>query len=537
MSCLLFIGLDCCYTMGMFDLLIKKPQNIKNDVLSGITVALALVPEAIAFSFVAHVDPTIGLYAAFMMGLITAIFGGRPGMISGATGAVAVIFAPLVIQQTTANGMASALSHLFLAVIIMGILQITFGIFKCGKFVRLIPHPVMLGFVNGLAIVIFKAQFGQFIVGGQLMPMVPLAVMLALVALTMAIIQWLPKLTTALPATLVAIIFVSGASIFIRQTGVEIYTVLDFVRGLDPSKTTLQAVLPTFQMPIITWTAIQTVFPYAVLAAAVGLIESLMTLTLVDELTETRGRGNKESIGQGLANVINGLFGGMGGCAMIGQSMINIRAGGRGRLSGITAALALLFFILFGASLIEAIPLAALVGVMFMVSIATFEWSSFRIINKIPRSDAIVIVIVSMITVVVDLAIAVIAGVIISALVFAWEQGKKIDVETTKNESGHRVYRLKGALFFGSVQSFKDIFQIQADPNEIVIDFKNARVYDHSGIEAIQNIAERYGKINKKLHLLNLSKECQTLIGRADNIVEVRIVDDVTWHVSTDQLA
>jgi SulP family sulfate permease len=290
-------------------------------------------------------------------------------------------------------------------------------------------------------------------------------------------------------------------------------------------------------MPVISWQAVQTVLPYSLLAAAVGLIESLMTLTLVDELTETRGRGNKESIGQGLANVMNGLFGGMGGCAMIGQSMINIRAGGRGRLSGITAALALLFFILFGAPLIEAIPLAALVGVMFMVSIATFEWSSFRIINKIPRSDAMVIVIVSLLTVAVDLAIAVIAGVIISALVFAWEQGKKIDVEISKNASGHRVYRLKGALFFGSVQSFKDIFQIQEDPNEIAIDFNHARVYDHSGIEAIQNIAQRYGKINKKLHLLNLSKECQTLIGRADNIVEVRILDDLTWHVSTNQLA
>ena len=521
----------------MFDLVIKKPKNIKNDILSGITVALALVPEAIAFSFVAHVDPTIGLYAAFMMGLITAIFGGRPGMISGATGAVAVIFAPLVIQQTAANGMESALGHLFLAVVIMGLIQVAFGIFKFGKFVRLIPHPVMLGFVNGLAIVIFKAQFGQFMVGGQLMPLVPLAVMLGLTALTMAIIQWLPKLTTAVPATLTAIIFVSGLSIFIRETGVEIYTVLDFVRSLDPSKTTLQAALPSFQVPLVSWSAIQTVFPYAVLAAAVGLIESLMTLTLVDELTETRGQGNKESIGQGLANIINGFFGGMGGCAMIGQSMINIRGGGRGRLSGITAALALLFFILFGASLIEAIPLAALVGVMFMVSIATFEWSSFRIMNKIPRSDAIIIVIVSLVTVIIDLAIAVIAGVIISALVFAWEQGKKIDVKTSEDESGYKVYKLKGALFFGSVQSFKDIFSFQSDPNDIVIDFRHARVYDHSGIEAIQNIAERYGKNNKKLHLLNLSKECQALIGRADNIVEVSIIKNLKWHISTDSLA
>ena len=308
-------------------------------------MALALVPEAIAFSFVAHVDPTIGLYAAFMMGLITAIFGGRPGMISGATGAVAVIFAPLVIQQTAANGMESALGHLFLAVVIMGLIQVVFGVCKFGKFIRLIPHPVMLGFVNGLAIVIFKAQFAQFMVDGQLMPLVPLAVMLTLVVTTMAIIQWLPKLTTAIPATLTAIIAISGASVVVRQFGIEVYTVLDFVQNLDPTKTTLQASLPSFQLPLISWDAIKTVLPYSVLAAAVGLIESLMTLTLVDELTETRGQGNKESIGQGLANIINGFFGGMGGCAMIGQSMINIRGGGRGRLSGIMAALSLLFFI------------------------------------------------------------------------------------------------------------------------------------------------------------------------------------------------
>ena len=382
----------------------------------------------------------------------------------------------------------------------------------------------MLGFVNGLAIVIFKAQFGQFMVDGQLMPMVPLAVMLTLVAITMAIIQWLPKLTTAIPATLTAIIVISGASVFIRQFGIEVYTVLDFVQNLDPTKTTLQASLPSFQLPLISWDAIKTVLPYSVLAAAVGLIESLMTLTLVDELTETRGQGNKESIGQGLANIINGFFGGMGGCAMIGQSMINIRGGGRGRLSGIMAALSLLFFILFGAALIEAIPLAALVGVMFMVSIATFEWSSFRIMNKIPRSDAMVIVIVSLVTVVVDLAIAVIAGVIISALVFAWQQGKKIEVSKADEADGYKLYKLKGALFFGSVQTFKDAFDVQGDPADVVIDFRHIRVYDHSGIEAIQNIADRYGKLDKKLHLLNVSKECSELIGNADNIVEVSII-------------
>ncbi len=521
----------------MIDLIIKKPQNIKNDILSGITVALALVPEAIAFAFVAHVDPTVGLYAAFMMGLITAIFGGRPGMISGATGAVAVIFAPLVIHQTKLNGMEAALEYLFLAVILMGIIQLAFGILRFGKFVRLIPHPVMLGFVNGLAIIIFKAQFGQFTMNGQVLPFVPLVIMLSLVAITMLIIQFLPKITTAVPATLVAIITVSlGSELFISR-GVEIYTVIDFVKNMDPLKTTLKAALPSFQLPIFSWDAVMIVLPYSVLAAAVGLIESLMTLILVDELTDTRGRGNKESIGQGIANVLNGFFGGMGGCAMIGQSMINIRGGGRGRLSGITAALTLLFFILFAAPLIERIPLAALVGVMFMVSIATFEWSSIRIINKIPRSDAFVIIIVSLITITVDLAIAVLIGVIVSALVFAWEQGKKVSFEIDESMSGLKVYKLKGALFFGSVQSFKDIFNFQEDPSDIVIDFKTARVYDFSGVEAIQNIAGRYKKQNKTLHLLNLSKECSELLGDIENVIEISIIKDLNWHLAVDKLA
>ena len=522
---------------AMIDLIIKKPQNLTNDILSGITVALALVPEAIAFAFVAHVDPTVGLYAAFMMGLITAVFGGRPGMISGATGAVAVIFAPLVIQQTKVGGIESGLEHLFLAVIIMGIIQLAFGIFRLGKFVRLIPHPVMLGFVNGLAIIIFKAQFGQFMMDGKLLPLVPLIIMGILVIITMLIIQFLPKITTAVPATLVAIIAVSLTSEFLISRGVEIYTVIDFVKNIDPLKTTLKASLPTFKLPIFSWEAILTVLPFSVLAAAVGLIESLMTLILVDELTDTRGRGNKESIGQGIANVINGFFGGMGGCAMIGQSMINIRGGGRGRLSGITAALTLLFFILFAAPLIERIPLSALVGVMFMVSIATFEWSSFRIINKIPRSDAFVIIIVSLITVIIDLAIAVFIGVIVSALVFAWEQGKKISLKTNTSNPDVKVYKLKGALFFGSVQSFKDIFNFQDDPKEIVIDFKNFRVYDFSGIEAIQNIAERYAKQNKKLHLLNLSKECSQLLGNIENVIEVSIIKDLKWHIANDKFA
>ncbi len=524
----------------MLNLIIKKQASIKNDILSGITVALALVPEAIAFSFVAHVDPKIGLYAAFIMGLVTAVIGGRPGMISGATGAVAIIFAPLVIKQTQLHGTETALQYLFLAVIIMGLLQFIFGALKFGKFVRLIPHPVMLGFVNGLAIIIFKAQFSQFYVnsgnGLELMAALPLTIMSILIIITMLICHYLPKFTKAVPATLIAILTVTGLSILLKNIGYEIYTVLDFIKTIDPSKTTLAAAFPSFKFPSISIDAIKTVFPYAFLAACVGLIESLMTLVLIDELTETRGRGNKESIAQGLANIINGFFGGMGGCAMIGQSMINIRGGGRGRLSGITAAIALLFFFLFGSFFIEAIPLAALVGVMFMVSIATFEWSSLRLYKKIPTSDLVIIFIVSGVTVVVDLAVAVFIGVILAALIFAWEQGKKINVTTTVNDKGHKVYTLKGALFFGSAFGFKDIFDISNDPEDIVIDFKDARVYDHSGLDAIHNISSRYGQQNKKLHLLNLSKECQSLLNQANNIVEVSIIKDLDWHLAVDKL-
>lgn len=521
----------------MFRLIIKKPINLKNDILSGVTVALALVPEAIAFSFVANVPPTVGLYAAFMMGLITAIFGGRPGMISGATGAVAVIFAPMVIQQIQANGLPVALSHLFLAVIIMGLLQLLFGLAKWGKFVRLIPHPVMLGFVNGLAIIIFKAQFSQFTVDGALLPLPELSIMVGLVVLTMAIIHFLPRFTTALPATLVAIGVVSGISMVAQKMGATVYTVLDFVQQIDPSATTLRASLPTFQLPILTLDAVLLVLPYACLAAAVGLIESLMTLTLIDELTETRGRGNKESMAQGLANVVNGFFGGMGGCAMIGQSMINIRAGGRGRLSGISAALGLMFFVGIGAGFIEAIPLAALVGVMVMVSVATFEWASFRIIKQVPKSDAFVLVLVSAVTVAVDLAVAVIVGVIVSALVFAWEQGKIIRSTSEVDASGAKRYALKGGLFFGSVQSFKDAFDISNDPKTVVIDFMQARVLDYSGIEAIQTIAERYSTQHKSLHLVNVSRDCEALLKKSSGIKKISINANQTWHVAADALA
>ena len=527
----------------MIDLIIKKPRNIKNDILSGLTVALALIPEAIAFSFVAHVDPTIGLYAAFIMGLITAILGGRPGMISGATGAVAVIFAPLVIEQAKVVGIDGAVGYLFMAVILMGIIQVVFGLLKLGKFVRLIPHPVMLGFVNGLAIIIFKAQFSQFYVGtgdtAHLLPLIPFITMGGLIALTMAITHYLPKLTKAVPASLVAIVSVTALSVFLKKSGLEIYTVIDFVKNMDPTKTTISAAFPTFSLPEAPFSidTLKLILPFSVLAAAVGLIESLMTLTLIDELTETRGRGNKESIGQGVANIVNGFFGGMGGCAMIGQSIINIRAGGRGRLSGITAAVSLLAFVLFGAALIEQIPLAALVGIMFMVVIGTFEWSSFRIMKQIPKSDALVIILVSATTVIVDLAVAVILGVIVSALVFAWNQGKQVTAKAILNKNGHKSYILKGGLFFGSVTSFKELFNVQKDPEHVVINFKNARVYDHSGLEAIQNIAERYRQMGKKIHLLNVSNECNQLLIKAENMVEVSTINDLKWHIADDKLA
>lgn len=533
---------------SIFPLKIEKPINIKNDLLSGLTVALALVPEAIAFAFVAGVHPKIGLYAAFIMGLVTAIFGGRPGMISGATGAVAVIFAPMVAKAMEAakvSGlsfeaqMESSLGYLFSAVILMGMIQVVCGILRLGKFIRFVPHPVMLGFVNGLAIIIFTAQFGQFTEGGKLLQSTPLIIMGLLIALTMAINVVLPKITKAVPATLAGIAIVTIIGYFMNQNDPGIVrTVLDFVKDQDPSITTIAAGFPTFELPQfgLNWASLMFILPYAFLAAAVGLIESLMTLTLVDELTETRGKGNKECIGQGVGNIVNGFFGGMGGCAMIGQSMINIRGGGRGRLSGATAAIFLLAMVIFGAPIIEQIPLAALVGVMFMVVIGTFEWSSLRLFNKIPGSDVFVIVLVSAVTVMADLAIAVFVGVLVSALVFAWEHGKTMHAKK-EQQRGRTVYNLDGPLFFASVSSFKELFDFKDDAEHVVIDFKKSKVWDHSGIEALQNITERYAQYDKKLHLLNLSQDCEKLLGNAKNIVELSILADSNWHhVADDQL-
>jgi SulP family sulfate permease len=527
----------------LFKLKIERPRNLKNDILSGLTVALALIPEAVAFSFVAHVDPRVGLYAAFIMGLVTAIVGGRPGMISGATGAVAVIFAPLMVDCGLEG--EQAMGYLFAAVSLAGILQILFGLCKLGKFIRMVPHPVMLGFVNGLAIIIFSAQFEQFYVEGesgkQLLEQGPLLIMFGMIALTMAISIFLPKLTKAVPATLMAIVVVTLVALGLDYFDLHhARNVLDFVQERSPATLSIKADLPSFGIPSmpLTWANLKLIFPFAVMAAAVGLIESLMTLSLVDELTETRGRGNRESIGQGLANLLNGFFGGMGGCAMIGQSMINIRGGGRGRTSGISAAVFLLMFVLFAAKLVELIPLAALVGVMFMVVIGTFEWSSFRVIRNIPKSDAFILILVSAITAVFhNLAAAVFAGIIISALVFAWEHGKKIHANIRTDEHGTKVYHLESALFFGSAQSFKDLFDPINDPQDVVIDFEKARVYDHSAIEAINNITERYADQGKFLHLLNLSEECRELLDKAENIVELSVIENLEWHIADDRLA
>ncbi len=521
----------------MFDLIKTNQTNIKNDVLSGITVALALVPEAVAFAFVAGVEPMVGLYAAFMMGLITSVFGGRPGMISGATGAMAVVMVSLVAEH--------GVEYLFAAVILAGVLQMTFGILRLGKFIRLVPHPVMLGFVNGLAIVIFLAQLSQFMVknaSGEMewMSGSMLYTMLGLVAITMLIIHFLPKLTTAVPSGLVAIVAITLAVVF---GGLEARTVIDFVRDMVPAEqaatASLEGSLPMFSLPEVAFSVetLMIILPYSLILAAVGLIESLLTLTLIDEVTNTRGRGNRECLGQGLANTVNGFFGGMGGCAMIGQSMININSGGRGRLSGITAALVLLAFILFAADLIEMIPLAALVGVMFMVVLGTFEWSSFRIVGKIPKSDALVIVLVSGVTVATDLAIAVVVGVIVSALVFAWKHAQTIYALESTDEKGSKVYELHGPIFFGSVTNFKEIFHPEKDPDDVIIEFQYSRIADHSGIEALDSVAEKYQKLGKTLHIRHVSPECRKLLRKAGNLCEVNVLEDPTYKVATDVLA
>lgn len=524
----------------MIKLIKDTPPNAKNDIISGLTVALALVPEAVAFAFVAGVDPLVGLYAAFMIGLITSIFGGRPGMISGATGALAVVMVSLV---ATGNSMGAAednlgLYYLFATVILMGTIQTVVGLLKLGKFVRLIPHSVMMGFVNGLAIVIFLSQLGMFkkVVDGnsQWLQGIDLLMMIGLVLLTMGIMFFLPKLNKKLPEALIAIGVVTA---IVLLSDMNVATVGSFI--IDGGGTGLEGGLPQFQTDIFTkiplnMETLSFITPYAIILAAIGLIESLMTLNLVDELTETRGNANRECVAQGGANIITGLFGGMGGCAMIGQSIINIKSGGRNRLSGIVAALTLLAFILFASSLIEQVPIAALVGVMFMVVVGTFAWSSFRILNKIPLSDALVLISVSTLTVIFDLAVAVIAGIIISALVFAWENAKRIRARKHFLDDGTKVYEIWGPLFFGSIQEFKSKFDVNDDPKNVRIDFMESRVSDHSALEALYQMVDKYEAAGKTLTIQHLSEECQNLMIKASPRLEKVIkknIDDPRYHV------
>jgi len=521
--------------------------NPKNDILSGLTVALALVPEAVAFAFVAGIDPLVGLYGAFMMGIVTALFGGRPGMISGATGAMAVVMVHLI-QKGNEVGLTLVepvenlgLQWLFITLLFVGGIQILAGFLRLGKFVRLIPHPVMMGFVNGLAIVIFLSQLGMFkeTINGetQWLQGASLWTMVGLVALTMGIMFGLPKITKKIPAALTAIIVVAAIVIFGK---IEVSTVGSFIR--DGGGEGLKGSLPSFQWQLFElfdtlnghWDLI---FSTAFVLAAVGLIESLMTLNLIDELTESRGSGNRECVAQGGANILNGLFGGMGGCAMIGQSIINVTSGGRGRLSGIVAAVALLCFILFAAPLIEQIPIAALVGVMFMVVIGTFAWSSFRILHKIPLADAFVLIAVSAITVWKDLAIAVFVGVIISALVFAWKNATMIRARKRFKDDGTKVYEIWGPLFFGSISTFNSKFNAKEDPKTVEVDFMESKVSDHSGVEAIGNLVNRYNEQEKNIRLTHLSPDCKALLLKRnpefENVI-VDAVDDPRYYVVTN---
>ena len=538
----------------------KKEATVKNDLLSGLTVALALVPEAIAFAFAAGItNPLVGLYAAFIMAICTSVIGGRPGMISGATGAIALVCADLI----HVHGQELGLQYLFAAVVVMGILQIIFGVFRFGKFIRLVPHPVMLGFVNGLAIIIGLAQFESFkiptldeagnmmytekghivkewMAGSQLFWMI------GLVAFTMFVIYIFPKITKKFPSALAGILACTAVVLLGNHFGF-------FAEGFVSTVPAFASDMPTFAIPgegvtvtladgsavnFFSMHTLKIIFPFAAVMAAVGLIESLMTLSLIDEMTDTRGRGNRECVGQGVANIVTGFFGGMGGCAMIGQSVININSGGRGRLSGLSAGLFLLCIIMFFSNLIAMVPMAALTGVMFMVVVGTFAWSSLRILHKVPFSDAFVIVLVSAVTVITDdLAKAVLAGVIVSALAFAWKKSQVITARSPEDEDGIKTYVLNGSLFFGSITNFNELFTPLKDPQEVHIDFLNCRVYDHSAIEAISKLAKKYKAQGKEIHLKHLSRDCVKLIKKAGHVVDVNMLEDPKYRVADDSLA
>ena len=495
--------------------------NYKTEILSGLTVAMALIPEAVAFALIAGLSPLTGLYAAFMMGLVTSILGGRPGMISGATGAVAVVLVALAQQY--------GVEYVFAAVILAGVLQVITGALRMGKLMRLVPHPVIFGFVNGLAIIIFMSQLAQFKdPSGAWLTGSEMFIFLGFVLLTMVIIWGLPKITKAVPASLMAILSVFG---IVAAFGIETRTVGDIA--------SIAGGFPPFHIPSVPF-SIETlviIFPYAAIMAGVGLIESLLTLNIIDEITETRGRGNKEAAAQGIANILSGLFSGMGGCVMIGQSLINISAGARARLSGIVASVMLLVFIMFGAGLIEQMPMAALTGLMIMVSVGTFEWASLRTFNKMPTSDLFVMVVVTLITAVLhNLAVAVLVGVIIAALVFAWDNAKRIRARKHIDENGAKHYDIYGPLFFGSVTVFNEKFDVLNDPDEVIIDFKESRVVDMSAIEALNKITERYLKVGKTVHLKHLSPDCRTLLKNADKIIDVNVLEDPTYHLVVDRV-
>lgn len=510
--------------LNLFDL--QQKVDYKIEVLSGLTVALALVPEAIAFAMIAGLSPLTGLYAAFTIGLVTSILGGRPGMISGATGAIAVV----IVALAKSHGV----EYIFATVVLAGIIQVTAGLLRLGKFIRLVPHPVMFGFVNGLAIVIFLSQLDQFKVMGaagimQWMSGPSLWLMLGLVLLTMLIIWGLPKLTKAIPSSLAAILVVSAIVI---GFSIDTKTVGDIA--------SIKGGFPPFHIPNLPFSleTLSVIFPYALIVAGVGLIESLLTLNLIDEITETRGRGNKEAVAQGIANVVTGFFSGMGGCAMIGQSLINISSGARARLSGIVASVMLLIFIMFGANLIEQLPMAALTGLMIMVAIGTFEWASLRTFRRMPKSDIIVMLTVILVTVFLhNLALAVLVGVVISALVFAWENAKRIRARKYVDSAGVKHYEIFGPLFFGSISAFNEKFDVLNDPNEVIIDFSESRVADMSGIEALNKITERYRKVGKKIHLRHLSADCRMLLHNANDIIEVNIMEDPTYKVVVDKIS
>lgn len=505
---------------NLFDF--AQKVNYKTEILAGLTVAMTMIPESLSFAILAGFPPLVGLYAAFIMGLVTAIFGGRPGLISGGAGATVIVLIALMKSH--------GLEYVFAAVALAGVLQIMVGLFKLGKFIRLVPQPVMFGFVNGLAIIIFMSQLEQFktMINGESVWLSgsPMFIMLALVALTIAIVIFFPKITKAVPASLVAIIVVF---IVVLGLGIQTKTVADIA--------SISGGFPPFHIPEIplSFETLQLIFPYALIMASVGLTEGLLTLNLVDEITGTKGNGNRECIAQGSANILNGFFFGMGGCPMIAQTLVNLSAGSRARLSGIVAALTILVIILFAAPVIEKLPIAALVGVMIMVAIGTFEWVSFRIINKMPKHDIFVLILVAGITVVLhNLALAVLIGVIISALVFAWESAKRIRARKYIDDKGIKHYEIYGPLFFGSTAVFAEKFDVFNDPQEVIIDFKESKISDMSAIDVVNKITERYAKVGKKIHLLHLSADCRQLLQNAEGVIEINIMEDPTYKVAVD---